>query len=133
MEKNGSVINMHKKTRKFDTNIRPIKPKPINMGGWQQSSGEGLYKLRTDIKTGYKYLKGKREKRIEAGEKYSNVRPKGVFPYKDFDGDLYKFDSWYTSITKAKKLCDELQSIGMKCRISRIKGKYVVYTKGIIM
>ncbi len=127
------MINMYKKTRKFNTNIKPTKHQPINVSGWQKSSGEGLHKLGTDIKIGYKYLKGRQEKRIEAGEKYSNVRPKGVFPYKDFDGELYKFDSWYTSITKAKNLCDDLKSISMKCRVSRIKGKYVVYTKGMII
>jgi len=122
-----------KKRKKFAPQIKPMKPRPIHVGGWQQSAGEGLGKLRKDIKTGYGWVKEKREARVEAGEHISSVRPKGVFPYKDFDGVIYKFDSWYKSLKPAKELCDELESIGMRCKISRAKGKYVVYTKGAIM
>lgn len=123
----------NKKTKKFTTHIKPMKPRPINVGGWQKSAGEGLGKLRKDIKTGYSWVKEKREARVEAGETISSVRPSGVFPYKDFDGVVYKFDSWYKSLKPAKELCEELESIGMRCKIARVKGKYVVYTKGAIM
>ena len=122
-----------KEHRKFKTPIKPIKPTPIYVSGWQKSAGEGLSKLRKDVKSGYRWVKEKREARIEAGEQISSLRPKGIFPYKDFDGEVYKFDSWYKSLKPAKELCEELESISMKCKISRIKGKYVVYTKGTIM
>ena len=123
---------MNKRTR-IKSHVRPMKPRPIDVSGWQVKSGRGLGKLRADIKTGYKWAKEKREKRVEAGETYSNVRPKGVFPFKEFDDGIYRFDSWYKTLKEAKNLCEDIKSMGIKCRMARKKGKFVVYTKEVVI
>lgn len=120
------------KTR-IKSNIKTIKPRPIIIEGWQKSSSAGLGKLQRDIKAGYGWVKEKREKRISAGETCSSIRPKGIFPYKEFDDGIYKFDSWHKKLDEAKELCNDLESMGIRCRIVRKKAKFVVYTKGILV